>query len=83
MQHPDPQAGRICQALELGLPHADAVAVGATAIGGDRHRLRVGVAVFAELLPQARMLATAFTSPTEHAGAPEKGGRGLVARRVS
>ena len=51
VHHPDRQAGGIGQALKLCLPQADAVAVGAAAVGGDRQCLCFRVALFAEVLP--------------------------------
>ena len=47
----DPQPGRVGEALQLVTPQAGAGIVGPAGIGGDRQRLRVRVALRAELLP--------------------------------
>ena len=51
MADADPQPGRVGEALQLVTPQAGAGIVGPAGIGGDRQRLRVRVALRAELLP--------------------------------
>ena len=47
----DLESGLVGESLELGLPEAGAIAVGAAAVGGDRQRCRGRVARPAEVLP--------------------------------
>src|SRR6201998_4403061 len=57
--HRDLEAGLVGKALEFSLPQLDLRPVAATTVRGDRQVCRLGVALFAEHVPPARMLATA------------------------